>query len=84
MSIVDRVNQIKEKNNKAIIEQAKAEERLKHLEEQKAQIEARCKELNIDPEKLDTVIREEEEKVEKLIKEAEGLLGIDTIEEDPF
>ena len=86
MNLQARIKQIKDTNSKAIIEKAKAEERLKHLESQKAEIEKQCAELGVNPLELDQHIEKERQAAEKAIAEAEALLGLNnaTEEESPF
>lgn len=86
MNLEARIKKIKDTNNNAIIERAKAEERLKHLEEQKKLLEKQAKDLNVDPIKLDQAIAKDIEEIEKLTKQAEKLLGLDSSddEDSPF
>lgn len=85
MSLESRIKEIKDRNSKAIIEKAKAEERLKNLQEQKAQIEKQCETLGVDPLQLDNKIAEQAQKIEALTKKAEELLGIkEDSDDNPF
>lgn len=80
MNFEQRIKQIKELHSKAIIERAKAEERIKGLEEQKEKVIANCNELGVDPESLETEIKNQESKIEELLRKAEATLGLSNIQ----
>lgn len=86
MSLEARIKKIKETNSNAIIEKAKAEERLKHLHEQKEALEKEAAAMNVDPMKLNKEIETEVKEIESLTKKAEEILGIATDEstDEPF
>lgn len=80
-----RIRAIKVKHKNGEIEKAKAEERIKSLEEQKSKIIEHCVSLGVEPTALSIAINSGNEKLEGMVSEAEEALGItDESEESPF
>ena len=74
MNINERFNIIKEKLDKAKEDKNRAEIALENLEKQKEDILNQLKELNIDPENLESEIIKLQNQIEQDLQKAEELL----------
>ncbi|EGS33138.1 hypothetical protein HMPREF9489_0353 [Finegoldia magna SY403409CC001050417] len=74
MNINERFNSIKEKLDKAKEDKNRAEIALENLEKQKEDILNQLKELNIDPENLESEIIKLQNQIEQDLQKAEELL----------
>lgn len=74
MNINERFNSIKEKLDKAKEDKNRAEIALENLEKQKEDVLNQLKELNIDPENLESEIIKLQNQIEQDLQKAEELL----------